>query len=451
MSLLPSSHRWSRVSKSATAVVFAWALVGCGNSTMKAPRPEAGPGTTIESEAGAPVASGVDAGGGVPGTIDGAGAGGQGGTMTTMTTTGGVHGQDAAMDVASGGGGFVGGGTGGGGVGGTGGTMRKGGQTGTGGSGTGGIVTTGGTTRKGGQTGTGGIGTGGRITTGGTAGTATGGVLGIDGGIDGGGGSSAVALALQPLAKAFCATARACCKRDGFYRMALDDCEANLPSRLQPFPLLDQGIVTIDPDRLAACAAAYENAVTSCSIAEVEAACYGLWIGSRAEGQACGGRGSFGAFECESKNGSAACYWQDADRYPSNPGVCVTLPRGKAGDPCGKSCGKNQDCVVDVVGGEAPLPVMCFEEDGVYCAVMENPPVCKPYSKVGDPCSYDFGSCGRGNYCDWNEHACKTAALLGESCMAASCVQGTVCTTGSRCIVQSLASSDVCMGTPSVP
>jgi hypothetical protein len=76
------------------------------------------------------------------------------------------------------------------------------------------------------------------------------------------------------------------------------------------------------------------------------------------------------------------------------------MPRGKAGDECSKSCKAGQDCIVDLVGGSAPLPVMCFEEDGLYCGVLANPPVCKPILKVGDPCTHDAGACGRDNYCD---------------------------------------------------
>jgi hypothetical protein len=384
--------------------------------------------------------------------------------MTVINTTGGVPGRDAALEVASGGG-SIGGSTGTGVVVGTGGVVvatggvvvatggitGKGGQTTGGAIGTGGRPATGGITSKGGQTGTGGVvSTGGQSTTGGTAGTATSGVMGVDGGIDGGGGTSAAALALQPLAKAFCATARTCCKRDGFYTMDLDDCEAKFPSQLQPYPLLDKGIVTIDPVRLAACVSAYETAAATCAVADVEAACYGLWVGTHAEGQACGGNGSFGAFDCQAKNGASACSWQDAAAYPTSPGACVTLPRGKVGDACGKSCGKNEDCIVDLVGASTPFAVMCFEEDGLYCAVTANPPVCKTIPKLEEPCSY-YGSCGPGNYCDWNNHVCKVAAKLGESCMAASCTEGTVCTTGNWCIVESLASSDVCQGKPSVP
>lgn len=458
MSIFPSNHRWSGAGNAGAVVLLAWALCGCGNSSLKTARPEAGLDIPVGWSGGDPGTSTVDANGGMTSIPDapGAGSGGQGGTLTTMTTTGGAPGRDAAPEVASGGGGVVAGTGGMGGTGGlvtTGGTTSKGGQTGTGGvTATGGRTATGGTTSKGGQTGTGGVvATGGRTATGGTAGIATGGVIGLDGGIDGGGGTGAVALALQPLAKAFCAAARTCCKRDGFYAMDLADCENKLPSHLQPYPLLEQGLVTIDPTRLAACVSAYESAATTCAVAEVDAACHGLWIGTGAEGQSCGGIASFGAFECQLMNGAGACYWQAAEHYPDRTGVCLALPRGKAGDPCGKSCGKNQDCAVDLVGGSAPFPVMCFEEDGLYCAVTANPPVCKPYSRVGDPCSYDFGSCGRGNYCDWNDHVCKVAAKLGESCMVASCVDGTVCTTGSQCIAETLASSDVCMGTPSVP
>lgn len=426
MSFSPYRRRWSHVERSGAVFLLAWAVFGCGNSSFKAPRVDAGLDSPAGWAGGNSGGGSADAEGGATGSPDlPANSGGQAGTMTT---TGGASGRDASAEIGSGG------------------VM-----------GTGGLLQTGGIPSQGGQTGTGGL-----MTTGGRTGAGgTGGVMGKDGGIDGGidgeidggidGGTSAAALALQPLAKAFCAAARTCCKRDGFYAVALDDCEAKFPSRLQPYPLLDPGTVTIDSVRLAACVSAYEKAATTCAVADVEAACHGLWIGTRTEGQSCGGTVPFGAYDCQVTNGSAACHWKDAESYPSGTGVCVSVPRGKVGDPCGKSCRQNQDCLVDLVGSSAPFPVMCFEEDGVYCAVTENPPVCRSFLAVGDTCNYDFGSCGRGNYCDWNAHACRAAAKLGETCGEVTCVEGTVCTTAGRCIAESLASSDVCVGTPSVP
>jgi hypothetical protein len=276
---------------------------------------------------------------------------------------------------------------------------------------------------------------------------------GLDGGLGGSGGSGLSATLFQPLAKAFCTAARTCCKRDGFYAMEmdLDDCEAKLPSRLRTSPLVDQGIITVDPSRLATCVSAYEKAATACFSTPLSAACQGLWLGTKTEGQACGGTIQFGAFDCMSVNGSAACYWEDDGRYPAGAGVCVTLPHGKAGDPCSKSCRANQDCIVDLVGDSAPLPVMCFEEDGLYCAVSSNPPVCKAFSKIGEPCAHDYQACGRDNYCDWTNQVCQRAATLGESCAAANCADGTGCGTGSRCVELSFASSSICKGTPSLP
>ena len=107
---------------------------------------------------------------------------------------------------------------------------------------------------------------------------------------------------------------------------------------------------------------------------------------------------------------------------------------------------------MDVVGNPAPLPVRCFEEDGLYCAVAANPPVCRPFLKVGDPCTYDPGSCGRDNYCDWQKEVCRTAAKLGEPCgEGGSCVEGLGCGAGLLCYELTLVSDKVCKGMPALP
>jgi hypothetical protein len=401
MCFLSCHRRWSSIGRTGTTVLFVWALCNCGSSSLKSPQTDADvdvPGSGSDDLVSGPVA-------GAGGTVLGAG-GGSGQSGSTMATGGSV-GPDGAIDSGGGGGGAVGGRTG-----------------------TGGVTSAGGVTSIGGRTGTGGT------------------------GIAGAGGSSVggpVATMLKPLGKAFCTAALNCCLRDGFYVIDLTDCEAKFPSRLRPYPLAEQGIVTVDTARLAACVSAYEKAATTCTITEVDAACQGVWLGTRAEGQPCGGTIAFGAFECKAANGSAACYWADDEQYPANPGVCVALPRGRAGDLCGKSCKTNHDCIMDVVGNPAPLPVTCFEEDGLYCAVAANPPVCRPFLKAGDPCTYDPGCCGRENYCDWQKEVCRPAAKLGEACGEVYCVDGLGCGEGQLCYELTLTSDKVCKGTPALP
>lgn len=426
-----------RAGTSVALLLGACAFFGCGGSGLRSSRSDAGRDAPSSGVGGGDVMTDtVDATGraaDAPGPAWDGGAGGQGGTVRA---TGGAAGRDGGLDLpANGGGGSVS----------TGGTLGTGGITSSSRPRTGGTTSTGGLPRTGGIPSTGGrSGSGGASAAGGT-----GGLIVRDGGIDGATGIAAALL--QPLAKAFCAAARTCCLRDGFYAMALDDCEAELPNRLLPSVLVDQGIVTVDAARLAACVSAYERAATSCTSNEVEAACQGVWVGTRTEGQPCGGTIRFGAFDCSAANGSAACYWKDAARHPDTAGVCVALPRGKAGDPCSKSCKTGHDCIVDLVGGSAPLPVMCFEEDGLYCAVSANPPVCKPILQAGDPCPPDPGACGRAGYCDRPVEECQPAANLGEPCAGGDCAYGLRCASSRRCAEQSLVSSYVCQGTPPLP
>jgi hypothetical protein len=70
---------------------------------------------------------------------------------------------------------------------------------------------------------------------------------------------------------------------------------------------------------------------------------------------------------------------------------------------------------------------------------------------IGEPCEWDPGCCGSGNYCHWTSNTCQPASKLGESCSNASCAENLTCATTIRCVEPPLASESVCKGTPSVP
>jgi hypothetical protein len=439
---MSSTHesRWlPGAASTGTTIFLALALFGCGKSSLKVPKADAG--------LDGPSSGWSDGGQGT------GGAGATGGAMATGGTTsvlggGGATGQGTGGATATGGLAGTGGLTGRGGTAGTGagGATRNGGASGTGGltgrggtAGTaaGGATSTGGKTGTGGATGTGGLtgGAGGKSGTGGIGGT--------------GGGTGATMF--QPLINAFCATAKNCCGRESYSATDLADCEFKFLSRLQNYPLVDKGTVIVDQNALTACVAAYNTAATACTTTAVNAACKGVFVGTQAEGQPCGGSSKFGAFECKPVNGSATCYWEPSDGGPRNAGVCVGIPRGKSGDACSRTCGKNGSCIVDMIGGAPPFPVACFEEDGLYCSVTTNPAVCKPTLPIDHACTWDPGSCGNGNYCGWTSNTCLAASKLGESCMNAACVNDLMCGTNNRCVELPFASEQICKGIPSVP
>lgn len=322
---------------------------------------------------------------------------------------------------------------------------------------TGGIAATGGMFATGGVPST--IGAGGAAGRGGGGGSPTGGVGGTGGltgrggsagGIGGAGGAGgSVADLLQPLASVFCTAAKTCCA--GSYPPAnLADCESRFPSRLQLYPLLEKGTVTVDQAALNACVGAYKAATTTCTVTGIEAACRGMFIGAQAEGQPCGGTGRFGSRECKPLNGTESCYWQDSKSYPNEPGVCLSIPRGKSGDLCSTTCLENTICVVDIIGA-GPVSGPCFEEDGLYCSVGTNPAVCKPILHLGDTCTWDPNVCGSGRSCSGMSNTCADNAKIGESCLYSYCREDLTCGNGRTCVEQPFASDTVCQGTPSAP
>jgi hypothetical protein len=267
-------------------------------------------------------------------------------------------------------------------------------------------------------------------------------------GSGGTGGAGNTAANFQPLLEAFCAAAKNCCARAFFPATPLADCESKFLARVDSYPLVDKGTVAVDQQALAACAAAYKAAATSCTLNPIKAACKGVFVGLQAEGQACGGTSPFGAVECKPVNQSAACYRPQGNTDPKSSGTCMHVPHGKSGDACSTTCQKGKTCIVDMLGGTAPFPAICFEEDGLFCSKAGNPPVCKPLVQTGAGCVWEGNSCGTGNFCSWPNSTCAPAGKLGESCAERACAEDFICGDNEKCGEMPLASDSLCKGTP---
>jgi hypothetical protein len=113
------------------------------------------------------------------------------------------------------------------------------------------------------------------------------------------------------------------------------------------------------------------------------------------------------------------------------------------------TCSKTDSCTVDVFGGPSLTPT-CFETDGLYCATILDPPVCKPIRQLDQACTSDRNACGTGSYCDWTTNTCQLAKKLGESCKNATCPDNLMCD-GTKCVELPFASDYLCKGTPPAP
>jgi hypothetical protein len=292
-----------------------------------------------------------------------------------------------------------------------------------------------------GATGQGGIGGGGPTSVGGSQAGGTPGSGGATGGTGGG-----AATPLQMLANAFCTAARNCCAQGSYSMSQLNDCETKFPSRLPALSLVDRGIVLIDGVALEACTNAYVQAVTTCTINGVYAACGAVFVGTKAENQPCSS-----VVECNSNSGPETCFWTESTVDPAAVGVCIKTPTGKRGDPCSYSCASNSDCSVTLYGNPTSIATACFEKDGLYCATSGASPVCATIVAVGDSCTSDSNACGSANYCDWTSSACKAARELGQLCGVDSCVSGLMCGTDNNCDEMPFASDYLCQGSPPAP
>lgn len=306
-------------------------------------------------------------------------------------------------------------------------------------------------TGVGGRGGSGGSGIAGKGAGGsGTGGAATGGA----------GGAVTTATLLVDLGKSFCAAARGCCVKKGL-PAALDDCEAKFPSRLSGLAYVDKGTETIDNTALASCITGYQETSQTCAFQPLEAACKGVFVGTKNEGAACGKGGMpnvGGSGECKIVGRATVCLWTGNSNLATTTGVCLNPAHGKKGDPCASGCAKNESCIFDLFTSPGYPTVTCFEEDGLYCASGADSMTCAPIVPTGEDCGDDSQSCASTDYCDYTGSTpkCRTAATLGQSCSSSAgpnCAGGMslTCGTSNTCEDLGFAYETTCGGTPPFP
>lgn len=249
-----------------------------------------------------------------------------------------------------------------------------------------------------------------------------------DGGTSVGVGGNA-GIALQGIFNAYCKAARSCCAKEGISTLGLLDCENQAPTHAYLTPLVDKGEMTINAAAIPACEAAYNQAAVTCTTEQIEAACWGLFVGLQDEDQPCGT-----ALACKSMGEPVICKFV-GNYNPNTLGVCHKIVHGKAGDPCLSSCWIGNDCSSDVMNALQSEEnfTLCFEAEGLYCSRMADvPSTCIPLATAGESCAADPGLCGTLNNCD-PSFTCTPPATLGQSCASTACLYSLTCGSDNTC------------------
>lgn len=230
----------------------------------------------------------------------------------------------------------------------------------------------------------------------------------------------------EALVKSLCGDdAKACCTKTGFPH----DAEActNAVSYWCNYKVeaAADGVVTYDDAQLAACAASYRSAMTSCTLHWLEWAkssvpCAHLFNGKKAPGAACTSE-----LDCNAAPGFSA-YCDEGSKRCRAYGVVG------AGSPCNFYGSTIRYC-----------------DFGLYCDLAAETPVCKPEKKLGAPCDGpDDFSCGY-------ERTCKGGACAPGLPPGSPCTSDLECTTWScqagKCAANdtTLANEWVCTGSAS--
>jgi hypothetical protein len=243
---------------------------------------------------------------------------------------------------------------------------------------------------------------------------------------DGGNDGSAEAL-LQGVFKAYCAAARSCCAQAGISTTELSDCETQAPTHADLTRLVDMGEMTIDVTAIPACEAAYRQAATTCTTAQILTACRGMFVGLQGENEPCSD-----GLACKSTGEPQVCVFVGSS---STLGSCQRIVHGTAGGPCGSTCWSSEDCwdEVSTTSTIEAAVTFCFEADGLFCPGYP-PRTCVPLTAIGESCIIDTPVCGSLNYCD-SSSTCRPAATLGQPCTSsAECVRSLGCGPDKKCV-----------------
>ena len=240
--------------------------------------------------------------------------------------------------------------------------------------------------------------------------------------------------------------------------MTLDDCETMFPSRVASLALVNKGTATIDTTALASCVAAYNLTATSCTFSALMTGCNGVFVGTKGENDPCGVGGNPstpGVNECKRSGGVELCVWTEDSSDPTVTGTCHKAPHGKNGDACASSCPSGQDCSADFYTSPGPGPVICFEDDGLYCNWATSTGTCAPIVAQGGSCSDDPSACASTTYCDSAAATptCKAAGTLGQPCSlsGSACLSHYSCGPDGKCAEPAFAYESTCAGSPPVP
>jgi hypothetical protein len=230
---------------------------------------------------------------------------------------------------------------------------------------------------------------------------------------------------LQGVFKAYCAAARSCCAKAGISTTELSDCETQAPTHADLTRLVDMGEMTIDATAIPACEAAYNQAATTCTTAQILTACWAIFVGLQGENEPCSN-----VHSCKSTGELMTCQFVSSS---STFGSCQKIVHGKAGDRCNFTCESSENCLHDVTvtsTSEASV-TFCFEADGLFCA---GPPyTCVPLTAMGGSCIFDSLTCGSLNYCD-SSSTCRPKATLGQPCTSSrECVDPLGCGSDKTC------------------
>lgn len=254
------------------------------------------------------------------------------------------------------------------------------------------------------------------------------------------GGEGGALQDLEDTVASACSAAATCCTAQGFTPM-LGDCEALYSMNQAAVPGIKAGHITLDPEALARCKAAYGSGPDQCNLNAVLAACQGVFVGQQGEGEPC-----IGVYDCDRSAGAVACFITDTSGEQPL-GTCQAVPHGQLNDTCFSTCEIDQDCSSSAQGFQTPEELtLCFEEEGLYCDRTESEAKCRPLEPLGQPCeAVAFEACGSQAVCDVT---CQARSDRGESC--GSCLRQFQCVEG-ECKDPLWATESTCSGYPPGP
>ncbi|HEV8548531.1 MAG TPA: hypothetical protein VGQ57_05870, partial [Polyangiaceae bacterium] len=239
---------------------------------------------------------------------------------------------------------------------------------------------------------------------------------------------------LDDAVASFCSAVASCCGTT-----MLPDCAATYATMQPAVASVESGVITLDAEALARCQAAYAPGPDQCNLNAVVAACAGVFIGSRHDGEPC-----HGGFDCDRSTDVMTCLITDT-MTPNAEGVCKTVPHGKLDDACVFSCETGDDCSTTTIsGGDYPI-TLCFESDGLYCD--SNDSTCHALVPMGMPCSGSFGECGSQAGC---QTTCVPLSGRGEDC-GNGCLRKFQCGDDGKCADPPWATENACSGYPPAP